>query len=79
MEEYDIETTDDIQAALRDLLGDTIKSMMEAELPSAGEADQEKQKWMIIWGMRNLNVQIRTTTVTAPNPKLSAATTENSR
>lgn len=32
MEEYDIETTDDIQAALRDLLGDTIKSMMEAEM-----------------------------------------------
>ena len=32
MEEYDIETTDDIQAALRDLLGGTIKSMMEAEM-----------------------------------------------
>ena len=32
MEEYDIETTDDIQSALRDLLGGTIKSMMEAEM-----------------------------------------------
>jgi len=32
MEEYDIENTDDIQAALRYLLGDTIKSMMEAEM-----------------------------------------------
>ena len=32
MDEYDIETTDDIQAALRDLLGGTIKSMMEAEM-----------------------------------------------
>ena len=32
IEEYDIETADDIQAALRDLLGGTIKSMMEAEM-----------------------------------------------
>lgn len=29
---YDIQTTDDIQNALRDLLGGTIKSMMEAEM-----------------------------------------------
>ena len=32
MEEYDIETADDIQEALKDLLGGTIKSMMEAEM-----------------------------------------------
>ena len=32
MEEYEIETTDDIQNALKDLLGGTIKSMMEAEM-----------------------------------------------
>ena len=32
IQEYDIETADDIQAALRDLLGGTIKSMMEAEM-----------------------------------------------
>lgn len=32
IEEYDIETADDIQEALRDLLGGTIKSMMEAEM-----------------------------------------------
>lgn len=32
MEEYDVETADDIQEALRDLLGGTIKSMMEAEM-----------------------------------------------
>ncbi len=31
IEEYDIETADDIQEALKDLLGGTIKSMMEAE------------------------------------------------
>ena len=32
IDEYDIETTDDIQNALKDLLGGTIKSMMEAEM-----------------------------------------------
>ena len=32
IDEYGIETADDIQAALRDLLGGTIKSMMEAEM-----------------------------------------------
>lgn len=32
IEEYNIETADDIQEALRDLLGGTIKSMMEAEM-----------------------------------------------
>ena len=36
IEEYDIETADDIQAALRDLLGGTIKSMMEAEMYARG-------------------------------------------
>jgi len=32
MEEYNIETADDIQEALKDLLGGTIKTMMEAEM-----------------------------------------------
>lgn len=32
IEEYDIETAEDIQEALKDLLGSTIKSMMEAEM-----------------------------------------------
>ena len=32
IEEYDIETADDIQEALKDLLGGTLKSMMEAEM-----------------------------------------------
>ena len=31
LEEYDIETAEDIQDALKDLLGGTIKEMMEAE------------------------------------------------
>lgn len=32
MEEYDIQTADDIQEALKDLLGGTIRGMMEAEM-----------------------------------------------
>ena len=32
LEEYDIQTAEDIQDALKDLLGGTIKEMMEAEL-----------------------------------------------
>ena len=32
IEEYDIETAEDIQEELKDLLGGTIKSMMEAEM-----------------------------------------------
>ncbi len=32
IEEYDIETATDIQDALKDLLGGTIKEMMEAEM-----------------------------------------------
>ncbi len=32
LQEYDIETADDIQNAFKDLLGGTIKEMMEAEM-----------------------------------------------
>jgi hypothetical protein len=32
LNEYDIETAEDIQDALKDLLGSTIKEMMEAEM-----------------------------------------------
>lgn len=32
LEEYDIQTAEDIQDALKDLLGSTIKEMMEAEM-----------------------------------------------
>ena len=32
LEEYDIQTADDIQAALKNLLGGTIKEMMETEM-----------------------------------------------
>ena len=32
LQEYEIENAEDIQDALKDLLGDTIKEMMEAEM-----------------------------------------------
>ena len=32
LEEYDIQTAEDIQEALKDLLGSTLKEMMEAEM-----------------------------------------------
>ena len=32
LEEYDIKTAEDIQAALKDLMGGTIQEMLEAEL-----------------------------------------------
>ena len=32
LEEYDIQSAEDIQDALKDLLGDTIKEMMEGEM-----------------------------------------------
>jgi len=35
LQEYDIETAEDIQDALKDLLGGTIKEMMEAEIMEA--------------------------------------------
>ena len=34
LQEYDIQSASDIQEALKDLLGGTIKEMMEAEVPA---------------------------------------------
>ena len=45
LEEYDIQSAEDIQDALKDLLGGTIK-------------ERWKQKWMIISAMKNQNAQI---------------------
>ena len=56
LEEYDIESAQDIQDALKDLLGGTIKEMMEAEMA-------------IILDTPSLNAQTATTTVTAIRPK----------
>ena len=48
LEEYDIETAEDIQDALKDLLGGTIKEMMEAEMDEhLGQAQTHKQQlWL---------------------------------
>lgn len=48
LEEYDTQTAEDIQDALKDLLGRTIKEMME-------------QKWMIILDMKSLREPIMMT------------------
>ena len=55
LEEYDIESAQDIQDALKDLLGGTIKEMMEAEMDDH-------------LGYSSLNAQTATTTVTAIRP-----------
>ena len=45
IDEYDIRTANDIQAALRELLGGTIKSMMEAEVDEhLGYANYERSE-----------------------------------
>ena len=43
LEEYDIQSAEDIQDALKDLLGGTIK-------------ERWKQKWMIISAMKNQSI-----------------------
>ena len=48
IDEYDIETADDIQEALKDLLGGTIKGMMEAEMDDhLGYKNYERSKSFI--------------------------------
>ena len=43
LQEYDIKTAEDIQEALKDLLGGTIKEMMEAEMDNhLGHAKSER-------------------------------------
>ncbi len=42
IEEYDIKSAEDIQKALRDLLGGTIQGMMEAEMETQKEELQEE-------------------------------------
>lgn len=42
IEEYDIRSAEDIQNALRDLLGRTIQGMMEGEMETQKKEKQEK-------------------------------------
>ncbi len=60
LEEYDIKTAEDIQDALKDLLGGTIKEMMEAEM-------------MNILDMKSLNVLIMMITEMATKVNASTA------
>ena len=62
LEEYDIQSAEDIQDALKDLLGGTIKEMME-------------QKWMIISAMKNQNAQIMMTIAMVISTNKSTADT----
>jgi putative transposase len=64
IEEYEIETAEDIQEALKDLLGGTIKSTMEAKLTD-------------ILAMKSPNATTRTITTTARRRKTFAAITAN--
>ena len=43
LQEYDIETAEDIQDALKDLLGGTIKEMMEAEMDNHLEYEKSER------------------------------------
>ena len=61
LQEYDIETAEDIQDALKDLLGGTIKEMM---VPP---------RWILILDTANLSVQIMMTTETAISQNESTA------
>ena len=61
LQEYDIETAEDIQDALKDLLGGTIKEMMEAEMDDLGT--------------QNLNDLIQTIIATAISQNASTPAT----
>ena len=43
IEEYDIKTPQDIQAALRDLLGPTIQNILESEIEEQMERSEEEE------------------------------------
>ena len=43
IEEYDIKTPQDIQAALKDLLGPTIQNILEREIEEQMEGPQEEE------------------------------------
>ena len=60
LQEYDIETTEDIQDALKDLLGGTIKEMMEAEMDDhLGYQKSERSDNLSKLYIRQINLIIR--------------------
>ena len=64
LREYDIETAEDIQDALKDLLCGTVKEMLEAEMDNH-------------LGYESMSVLTRQITETAQSPRVSAANTVN--
>ena len=63
LQEYDIETAEDIQDALKDLLGGTIKEMMEVEMD-----DHLGYAWSIRYGTLSNTCPTRTE---KPLPRIS--------
>ena len=51
LEEYDIQSAEDIQDALKDLLGGTIKEMMEAEMDDHLGYEKSELRIMMITAM----------------------------
>lgn len=51
LEEYDIQSAEDIQDALKDLLGGTIKEMMEAEMDDHLGYENQNVRIMMITAM----------------------------
>ena len=56
LQEYDIETAEDIQDALKDLLGGTIKEMMEAEMDDH-LGYQKSERYVLISRCRRIENQ----------------------
>lgn len=48
LEEYDIQSAEDIQDALKDLLGGTIKEMMEAEMDDHLGYEESAKYWLSV-------------------------------
>ena len=66
LQEYDIQSAEDIQDALKDLLSGTIQDML-------------KQKWMTILAMIVMKDPVSLTTVMVQNPRLSVVNMVNFR
>ena len=55
LEEYDIQSAEDIQDALKDLLGGTIKEMMEAEMDDHFRFHQDRKSTRLNSSHRSLS------------------------
>jgi hypothetical protein len=57
LDEYDIQSAHDIEAALRDLLGGTIQNMLESELET--QMEQSKQQDPRVYGFLGTGISLR--------------------